>query len=82
MHYRLRPDQVEDRFGPYELAELAVAESEAPWGESAENLRMLYIAHTIRAVNAGGQDGFDAANGAANRILAQLMGWRDANGSK
>jgi hypothetical protein len=68
-HYRLAsPEQVESAFSARALQELWIAEDEAPWGEMAENQRMMYLAARADAAS----DGFteQARRDAMNRAQA------------
>lgn len=61
--------EIETRFSDYELRRLELAEWECPWGESAENLRTIYLADVVRAML-----GDKKAGEEAGRILRQLLG--------
>jgi hypothetical protein len=61
--------EVRARYSAYELRELELAESEAPWGESAETLRAIYLADVVLAA-LGDKD----AAKEARQILNRLMG--------
>ena len=62
-------EDVRARYSAYELRELELAESEVPWGESAETLRAIYLADVILAA-LGDKD----AAKEARQILNRLMG--------
>ena len=62
-------EEVRARYSAYELRELELAESEAPWGESAETLRAIYLADVVLAA-LGDKD----AAREARQILNRLMG--------
>jgi hypothetical protein len=44
---------MEAGFSYYRLRQLEIAETEAPWGEAAENMRMMYLANKIAAASDG-----------------------------
>ena len=62
-------EEIRARYSAYELRELELAESEAPWGESAETLRVIYLADVVLAA-LGDRD----AAREARQILNGLMG--------
>ncbi|NLH43325.1 MAG: hypothetical protein GX448_15910 [Planctomycetes bacterium] len=62
-------EEVRARYSAYELRELELAESEAPWGESAETLRAIYLADVVLAALGDKEAGREA-----RQILNRLMG--------
>lgn len=58
---------MDDWFDPYELELLRVAEEECPWGEMAQNYRMLYLA----SMQAAGGEEVDAMR---QRLWLKLFG--------
>ena len=68
-------DEVDERFDPYDLAVLEVAEDECPWGEMAENYRMMYLAARADAASQGfTEDGRRQAADQARAIWLKLFG--------
>lgn len=67
-------DDVPDLFDPYDLAELEVAEHECPWGEMAENYRMMYLAAAMQECMAGSKESATEAFNRAQRIWIKLFG--------
>ena len=62
-------EEVRARYSAYELRELELAESEAPWGESADTLRAIYLADVVLAALGDKEAGKEA-----RQILNRLMG--------
>ncbi|NLH44204.1 MAG: hypothetical protein GX448_20385 [Planctomycetes bacterium] len=62
-------EEVRARYSAYELRELELAESEAPWGESADTLRAIYLADVVLAALGDKEAGREA-----RQILNRLMG--------
>lgn len=67
-HYR-RPLAIVCRLPRLELVKLRIAEREAPWGESAETLRAMYLAAVIR----GASDGYTQESRQADGELSQSL---------
>ncbi len=66
---------MEDLFEPWELAELAAAEEEAPWGEMAENYRMEYLRYCMMAASDGySEQSRKQAAAAAAALRVKLFG--------
>ncbi len=67
--------EVRARYSAYELRELELAESEAPWGESAETLRAIYLADVVLAA-LGDKDAAKEARQILNRLMGPTRGRR------
>jgi len=71
----MEPDEVDQRFSPYALAELEIAEQLAPWGEAAANLRMEYLAAVIQAASEGyTKESRESAQGWRSWLRVKLFG--------
>jgi len=71
----LTVEEFESRFSFYRIRELEIAETVAPWGEAAANLRMEYLANVIRAASDGyTKESREASEREAQRIWLRLFG--------
>jgi len=73
--YRLRPEEVELYFSPYDLRLLLIAEAEAPWGEAAANMRLRYTSYMRQAASDGYKtEDRQAAQSSAKQVWDKLAG--------
>jgi len=73
--FGLSIEELQAEFSHYRLKQLEIAETEAPWGESAENLRMMYLANKIAAASDGfTKESRQQSDSLAMRIWLKLFG--------
>lgn len=65
---------MDEFFDSYDQAVLRIAEDEAPWGEAAENLRMLYLAAVTAMSTCADKDAAKRLQARIGDLHAKLFG--------